>query len=179
MSEVNWTRALSKIVPVADGEDTVRWRTGIVDAINMDGTLNVAISMVIVPNIPVIAGADVQVGDKVHIVVYLGALIAIGKTGPPGSPFALAPIAMAMGVGSVPLLIGGASTTVNVTIRPTLADMDYAAAATIFGSVTLLSTLSITAITKASTSQVNVTVQNTGLISLSGGFTMVTSVKHS
>jgi hypothetical protein len=75
----DYTKLLAKIVPKADGEDVVRWRTGIVDAVNSNGTLDVAISGLVVPSLPAIAGGGARVGDTVHIVSYRGALIVLGK----------------------------------------------------------------------------------------------------
>ncbi len=74
----DYTKLLAKIVPKADGEDVVRWRTGVVDAVNSDGTVNVTISGLVVPNLVVLGHVHVIIGAVVHLVSYRGMLLVIG-----------------------------------------------------------------------------------------------------
>lgn len=88
---IDYTKLLAQIVPQADGEDTVRWRTGVVDSVNSDGTVNVVVSGLVIPNVPQLRSARVQVAEVVHIAVYRGAMYILGPVagasygGAPGS----------------------------------------------------------------------------------------------
>lgn len=77
------------------------------------------------------------------------------------------------GTAAVPTLIGGAGAVVPVTIKPVFVDTNYQAVAIVTGGVSLLAALSVTATAPVSGSLVNVTVQNTGLLSLGGGAVLV------
>lgn len=83
------------------------------------------------------------------------------------------------GITSVPSLNGGASTTVNVPITPELPDTSYTAAAVLIGGTALLASLTVTSTSKISGAQVDVTVQNTGLLPLSGASVLVAAVDQS
>jgi hypothetical protein len=83
---------------------------------------------------------------------------------------------VAAGVNTVPTLGAGASTTVSVTIKPTLPSTSYTVAAFVVGGLNLLGNLQVTGTSVISTSQVNVTVQNTGLLSLGGASVCVIAV---
>lgn len=74
----DYTKLLAKIVPKADGEDVVRWRTGKVDSVNSNGTVNVAISGLVVPSVPQLMHVGAVAGELVHVASYRGALIIIG-----------------------------------------------------------------------------------------------------
>lgn len=81
----------------------------------------------------------------------------------------------AFGLATVPSLIAGASTTVQVTIKPVRAATPDSTdvAALLYGAVNLLASLSVTAVTPVSGSRIDVTVKNTGLLTLSGGSVFV------
>lgn len=91
----------------------------------------------------------------------------------------LGPPVLAQGIASVPALNGGASTTVNVPVTPELPDTSYTAAAVLLGGTALLASLTVTATSKISGAQVDVTVQNTGLLPLSGASVLVAAVDQS
>ena len=79
----------------------------------------------------------------------------------------------AFGIASVPSLLATQSAVVAVTIKPTLTATPTNAVAILSGSVSLLAALSVTNISAVSGSLVNVTVQNTGLLTISGGSVFV------
>lgn len=83
---------------------------------------------------------------------------------------------IALGVSTVPSLLGSASTTVQVTISPARSDTDYAVASALLGTASLLASLVITNTVIVSGSRVDVTVQNTGLLTLAGASVLVAAV---
>lgn len=80
MTAIDYTKLLAKIVPKADGEDVARVRTGVVNAINTDGTLNVAISGVVISNVARVSGVLMAVNDVVTVLTYRGAIIVLGPS---------------------------------------------------------------------------------------------------
>lgn len=88
------------------------------------------------------------------------------------------PPAIALGVASVPSLLGNTQVTVPVTIKPTLASTSYTPVAVLLGSSSLLATLSVVSTTAVSESQVDVVVQNTGLLTIAGGSVLVAAVSQ-
>lgn len=76
---IDYTRLLNKISPQPGGEDVLRLRTGVVDVVNAGGTVDVAVSGVVIPGVPKIAGANVQVGAVVQLLSYRGALLILGS----------------------------------------------------------------------------------------------------
>lgn len=89
---------------------------------------------------------------------------------------ALPPPVLAVGVATVPSLLGNTQTTVQVTITPTMPDTSYTAVAVITGGVALLASLSVLSTTKVSGSRVDVVVRNTGLLTLAGASVLVVAV---
>jgi hypothetical protein len=85
------------------------------------------------------------------------------------------PPAIALGVASVPSLLGNTQVTVPVTIKPTLASTSYTPVAVLLGSSATLSVVSTTAVSE---SQVDVVVQNTGLLTIAGGSVLVAAVSQ-
>lgn len=73
-----------------------------------------------------------------------------------------------IGIGTVPSLLGGASTNIDVTLSEAFPSTSYTATAALTGGVSLLAALSITNTVIQSASVVRVTVQNTGLLTLNG-----------
>lgn len=95
-----------------------------------------------------------------------------GDTGP--SP----EVTLAAGFGAIPApLIGNATTTIQVTIKPTMPSTAYQAQATLAGSSNILGSLSIQSVTVVSPSRVDVVVKNTGVVSLNGGSVIVYAIK--
>jgi len=81
----------------------------------------------------------------------------------------------AFGIATVPSLAGNQSSTVQVTVKPARTTTPDASdcAAILYGSVSLLASLSVTAVAPFSGSRIDVTVKNTGLLTLSGGSVFV------
>lgn len=79
-----------------------------------------------------------------------------------------------VGVAAVPTLLLGASATVAVQLNPAMADSSYTAKAFKFASVSLVD-LQINSVTIVDADTVNVNVENTGLVTLSGASVLVTA----
>lgn len=107
---------------------------------------------------------ETQLGNN-----YVDLVTEIGNT-------VLASNAQAMGVAVVPALTASGSTTVQVTVGPPLPDTSYAPAAVLIGGASLLGSLSITSTTAVSTTRVDVVVQNTGLLTISGASVLVIAI---
>jgi hypothetical protein len=75
---VDWYKALRQIVPPQDGDDPLRIRKATVDAVNSDGTLDIILSGVTIPDVTRIAGTDVADGDEVQVLVHRGSLLVLG-----------------------------------------------------------------------------------------------------
>lgn len=96
------TKLLSKLLPDVGGEDVVRMRTGIVDAVNADGTVDLGIAGIIVPDIPVLQGAYAGAGAVVNVISFRGSLLVIGGTTPTtGGAGATSVMAFNSGAGTV------------------------------------------------------------------------------
>lgn len=80
-SPIDFSKLLDKLLPPPDGEDMARVRTGIVDAVNTDGTVDVGISGLVVPDVPRLAGAPMVAGTVVNILVWRGGLLVLGPSG--------------------------------------------------------------------------------------------------
>lgn len=79
---LDYTKLLKKINPQDDGQDVLRLRVGVVAAIASDGTVDVTINGVTVPDVPVLGGAYFAVASTVQILSYRGSLLIIGSAGP-------------------------------------------------------------------------------------------------
>lgn len=71
---------LQKLVPQKDGEPYTVHRSAVVDAVNADGTVDLVLSGVTVPGVPVLGGAGVWVGGTVSVLAWQGALLVLGST---------------------------------------------------------------------------------------------------
>jgi hypothetical protein len=91
-SNLDITRLIQKLDPRPDGQDKSQLRTGTVDAVNADGTLDVVLSGVVVPNVPKLASVGGAVGSVVQVQVYRGSMLVVGVTTP-----ALAPVGAVLG----------------------------------------------------------------------------------
>lgn len=78
MGAIDYTKLLAKLNPEPGGEDVLRLRVGTVSVVNSDGTLNVAISGVVIPSIPRLQSAALNTGDVVQVISYRGSLLVIG-----------------------------------------------------------------------------------------------------
>lgn len=77
---IDLTQIKKKILPPQDGQDELKLRTGVISAVNADGTVDVVISGVTVPSVPRLGGSSVAVGAVVQILSYRGSLLVIGGT---------------------------------------------------------------------------------------------------
>lgn len=84
MTRGNLTKLKKKLIPEPDGEDVLRLRSGVVSAINSDGTCDVVISGVTVPKVPRLQGAIFAVGSKVQMITYRGSMLALGRVAAAG-----------------------------------------------------------------------------------------------
>lgn len=72
------TRLINRLAPPPDGESPVRHRSGVVDTVNGDGTVDVLVSGQLVESVAVLAGATAGTGDTVHLLVWDGDLLVLG-----------------------------------------------------------------------------------------------------
>jgi hypothetical protein len=77
---IDLTKILDKLVPEPDGEDVLRLRVGIVEAVT-DGRVDVDLSGTVIEGVPVLGGATLAVGQPVQMLSYRGALLALGSSG--------------------------------------------------------------------------------------------------
>lgn len=75
---------------------------------------------------------------------------------------------LSAGITETPTLLLGQSATVAVNLVPAMPDTSYTPSAQLIGPSTALGSLSITAVSIVDVDTVNVTVQNSGLVNLSG-----------
>lgn len=75
------TRLEQRLFPAQDGEAAVRHRSGIVNTVNMDGTVDLALGSTVVPSASVLAGAVVENGDVVQVLAWRGDLLVLGRWG--------------------------------------------------------------------------------------------------
>lgn len=76
---LDYTKLLKKINPDSDGEDTLRLRVGVVSTVNSDGTVNVTISGVTIPNVPRLLDSSMATGAAVQVLSYRGSLLVLGR----------------------------------------------------------------------------------------------------
>lgn len=76
---IDYTKLLEKIrTPKVDGEDELRLRVALVAAVNANGTVDLTLSGVTVPGVPVLDGVAPAVGATVQVLSWLGALLVLG-----------------------------------------------------------------------------------------------------
>lgn len=75
---------LSRLEPKQDGESPVRHRTGVVDAVNSDGTVDLVISGETVSDVAVLAGVSAPLGETVQVAAWRGDLLVLGAIRPSG-----------------------------------------------------------------------------------------------
>jgi hypothetical protein len=79
---VDYTALLKKLTPDRDGEPHTYLRTGVVNAVNTNGTLDILMSSgVIVPGVPKLATAYAPNGATVQMISFRGSLLVIGSSG--------------------------------------------------------------------------------------------------
>lgn len=77
---IDYTKLLKKLTPDQDGEPHLHLRTGVVSALNADGTVDILMSGVLVPGVPRLAETVVQVGGRVQILAARGSLLILGAS---------------------------------------------------------------------------------------------------
>lgn len=85
---------------------------------------------------------------------------------------------ISVGFASVPTLLLSQSATVTVTLKIPFFDSNYSAVALISGALNLLGALQVNSVTVVDEDTVNVVVQNTGLVTLSGASVLVVATKN-
>jgi hypothetical protein len=83
---IDYTKLINQLDPEQDGEDSLKPRTAIVDEVNVDGTLDIILSGVIVPNVPRLSSVGAVEGDAVQVQVSLGGMLVIGTIGSTTTP---------------------------------------------------------------------------------------------
>lgn len=76
---IDYTKLLKKLTPDQDGEPHLHLRTAVVDAVNANGTVDIIMSGIIIPGVPRLAEATVQVGATVQVLAARGSLLVIGQ----------------------------------------------------------------------------------------------------
>jgi hypothetical protein len=74
------SRLFDKMNPKPDGESPIVHRSGVVDAVNADGTVDLELSGVVVEDVAVLSGAVVAVDDVVQVAAWAGDLLVLGKS---------------------------------------------------------------------------------------------------
>lgn len=80
MTTIDYTRLLERLIPEPGGEDKLRLRTGVIAAVNAEGTVSLTLSGVTVTNVPVLNHVMVAVDAVVQVLSYRGSLLVIGST---------------------------------------------------------------------------------------------------
>jgi len=114
------TARLSKIkqdlLGKQDGQDVLRLRVGIVTVVNADGTCDVTVAGVTVPEVPRLQEASVSVGAIVQMLSYRGSLMIIGRAATGSQSAGLGIWARGQTQGSSSLTAGLASVLVTNTV---------------------------------------------------------------
>lgn len=84
---------------------------------------------------------------------------------------------VSVGTASVPTLLTTQSATVAVTLKIPFFNTSYSAVAVVTGALNLLGALQINSVTIVDEDTVNVVVQNTGLLTLSGASVLVVATR--
>lgn len=104
---IDYTRIIDQIMPKAGGEDVLRLRGATVDAVNSDGTVDIIMSGVVVPNVVRLSNAAAVVGESVQVLIHRGLMLVIGPT---NGAFGWRPIASGSLAGqsqvSIPVPVG-------------------------------------------------------------------------
>ena len=77
---IDYTKLLKRLNPEPGGEDVLRLRVGVVTAVNSGGLVDVTISGVSVPDVPVLAGVQAPIGAVVQILSLRGSLLVLGAS---------------------------------------------------------------------------------------------------
>jgi hypothetical protein len=75
---IDYTKLIEKLDPERDGPDVTTLRTAIVDEVNSDGTLDIILSGVVVPDVPRLSTVSAVEGDVVQVQVSRGSILAVG-----------------------------------------------------------------------------------------------------
>lgn len=78
---IDYTKLRKKLTPDPGAEDVLRLRVGVVDAVGLDGVVDLLISDVLVPGVPVLGGAQFDVGSVVQVLSLRGSMMVIGASG--------------------------------------------------------------------------------------------------
>jgi hypothetical protein len=79
---MDYTKLIAKMSPTPDGESPVRHRTGTIDVVNADGTVDLDLGGTVVPDVSTLQ--RVSVGDVVQVLAWEGDLLVLGGAGPLG-----------------------------------------------------------------------------------------------
>lgn len=76
----DWTQILARLEPNQDGEQPVRHRSAVVDAVNSNGTVDLDFDGTVIPGVSVLSGAWIDPGATVQVAVWRGDLLVLGMT---------------------------------------------------------------------------------------------------
>ena len=83
---IDYTKLIEKLDPEKDGQDVITLRTAIVDEVNSDGTLDIILSGIVIPNVPRLASVGAVEGDAVQVQTYRGSMLVVGTTASVSTP---------------------------------------------------------------------------------------------
>jgi hypothetical protein len=113
---IDYTKLINKLVPQTDGEDVVRLRKGQVDTVNADGTVDLILSGVVVPDVPRLAGAPMVAGTNVQVLVYRGSLLVLGPVSASTAPLQVISTHHVAASGAVAPITNTAATPTGLSI---------------------------------------------------------------
>lgn len=113
------TDTVERLFPTPDGEGPMVHRTAVVTSVNSDGTLGVTLSGTPM-TVNALAGSSAKVGDTVHLAVWAGDLISLGRSrasggGGAASELIIPTSATVDGGGSSVSVVGGLVTFATAT----------------------------------------------------------------
>lgn len=79
MALADWTRLIEQIQPHPGGEEPIKFRTGVVDTVNADGTVDVILSGIVIPDVPVLNGLIPGASEVVWLHTWRGSMYVLGS----------------------------------------------------------------------------------------------------
>lgn len=83
---IDYTKLIEKLDPEKDGQDVTTLRTAIVDEVNSDGTLDIILSGIVIPDVPRLASVGAVEGDAVQVQTYRGSMLVVGTIASVSTP---------------------------------------------------------------------------------------------
>src|SRR5690606_35038157 len=81
MTDFDFLRNLNRLDPQDSGDPQIRHRTGVVDAVNNDGTVDLDLGGTVIPDVSVIGGG-LAANDVVQVLTWKSGMLVLGKINP-------------------------------------------------------------------------------------------------